>query len=437
MQSHTLAPQRWKLPFFIIWAGEAISLIGSNLAQFALVWWLTETTGSATVLATATLFAMLPGIILGPVAGAFVDRTDRRKVMIVSDAVSALAAACLAYLFMIGAIQIWHVYLIMFIRSVAGTFQWPAMQASTSLMVPNEHLGRIAGLNQTMQGSLNIISPPLGALLLSIIPLHGIMAIDVVTAAIAIIPLCFIMIPQPQRITEGNNTAEKSSLWADMREGFLYVRRWPGLLGLLLMATLINFLVNPAFSLLPILVTQHFRGQALELSWMNSVNGAGIILGGVILGVWGGFRRRIMTTLAGLIGMGIATAVLGVIPANGFWIAVGAMGIVGLMQPITNGPIMALFQSIVAPEMQGRVFTLIGSLASAMTPLGLLIAGPVSDWFGVRAWYLVGGIICVLMGALGFSIRAISHLEDGHMSNNPQSPEEIQALSAATTSAGK
>lgn len=403
--------RRWRLPFFTIWTGEAISLIGSNLAQFALVWWLTKTTGSATVLATATLAAILPGVILGPLAGAYVDRWDRRWIMIVADGISALAAACLAYLFWTESIQIWHVYLIMLVRSVGTTFQFPAMQASTALMVPERHLSRVAGLNQTLMGSMNIVAPPLGALLLAIMPLHAIMGIDVVTASLAILFLFFVRIPRPVRSVVVPGETGPSVL-ADVRAGLTYVWRWPGMIILMVLATMINFLLNPAFSLLPLLVTRHFGGEALQLGWMNSTFGIGIVAGGITLGVWGGFRRKIVTSLMGLIGMGSGILLLGLAPANAFWWGLVAMGFAGFMMPLCNGPIMALMQSIVAPEMQGRVFTLIGSLSAAMSPLGLIVAGPVADAFGVRAWFMIGGLACILMGVIAFMIPSVLQLGD-------------------------
>ena len=415
----------WKIAFFAIWGGEAVSLVGSNLAQFALVWWLTKTSGSATVLATATLVAMLPGIFLGPLAGAFVDRWSRRMVMIVSDGVSAVAAGCLAYLFWTGSIQIWHVYVVMFVRSIANSFQWPAMQASTSLMVPEQQLGRVAGLNQTLQGSVNIVSPPLGALLIGILPFHAIMAVDMVTAVPAILALVLVRIPQPPA-REATMEARPSVL-ADLREGLQYVWRWPGLLALMLMATLINFLLNPAFSLTPILVIRHFGGDTLHLSWIDSTFGIGIVVGGLLLSVWGGFRRRILTSLAGLIGVGCGTLVIGLTPRDGFWVALSAMGLLGVMQPLTNGPIFAILQSVVAPEMQGRVFTLIGSIAGAMSPLSLAIAGPLADRFGVQTWYLLGGIGCLAMGIGSFFIPVLTGLES--QAGRPQSSRSTGSLS--------
>lgn len=157
--------RRWKSRFFTIWFGQAFSLLGSMLVQFALVWWMTRTTGSATVLATATLAAILPGIVIGPFAGALVDRWSRKWVMIVADGSIALATGALIYLYSVGLMQVWHIYAIMFVRSVFGSFHWAAMQASTSLLVPSAELSRVAGMNQALYGGMNIISPPLGALL--------------------------------------------------------------------------------------------------------------------------------------------------------------------------------------------------------------------------------------------------------------------------------
>ncbi len=402
----------WALPFFTLWTGQAASLLGSMLVQFALVWWLTQTTGSATVLATATLVAMLPGVFVGPFAGALVDRWNRRLVMIVADGIIALATVGLAYLFAVGAVRIWHVYAIMFIRATAGGFHWPAMQASTSLMVPEEHLSRVAGLNQTLRGAMNIVAPPVGALLLSVLPLQGVLAIDIGTAALAIAPLFFISIPQPKRKPP---TAErKPSLWQDVREGLRYVWSWPGLFAVLVVATVINFLLSPAFSLLPLLVTRHFGGEALELGWIESAWGIGVVLGGLVMSVWGGSRRRILTTLVGLIGLGIGVLIIGLTPATAFWLTLGAMFFTGLMNPITNGPLLAVVQAKVAPEMQGRVFTVMQSAATAMSPIGMVIAGPVADLLGVRVWYVVGGVVCALMGMGGFFIPAIVYLEDNH-----------------------
>jgi DHA3 family macrolide efflux protein-like MFS transporter len=417
----------WQVPFFTIWTGQAFSLIGSRLVQFALVWWLTETTGSATVLATATLVAILPGVVLGPFAGALVDRWNRRRVMIVADAFVALATAWLAYLFWTGSMSVWHVYVAMLARSVGGAFHWPAMQASTSLMVPKKHLSRVAGLNQTMQGALNIVAPPLGAILLSLLPLHAIMGIDLGTAAVAIVSLLLVAIPQPER-TAAADAGHKVSVWDDFRAGLRYVWGWPGLMAILVMAMIINFVVNPAFSLMPLLVTEHFGGGALQLGWLQSGWGIGMLLGGLILSVWGGFRRRVYTSLVGLVLEGAAILVIGLAPGHGFSLALGAIFVAGFMNPLINGPLLAILQATVEPEMQGRVFTLVSSLSSAMMPLSLAVAGPVADLIGVRQWYVIGGAIFALSGAVSFFVPVIVNIEkNGHSAEEDRlSPAAVE-----------
>lgn len=400
-------------PFFVIWSGQAVSLLGSQLVQFALIWWLTQTTGSATTLAMASLVGLLPQAVLGPFVGVLVDRWSRRYTMLLADSSVALATIVLAYLFWMDVVQIWHVFVILFVRALAGSFHWPAMQSSTSLMVPEEKLTRIQGLNQTMQGSLNIASAPLGALLLGILPIQGILAIDVVTALFAIVPLFFIHIPQPVCRSNGQTAVTPPTFWADLRAGLRYAWSWPGMMLIMGMAMLINLVLTPAFSLLPLLVTGHFGGGVIQLGGIEATFGIGIVIGGVLLTVWGGFKRRIVTTLVGLLGMGVATLLLGLAPAHLFPLAVAAACLVGVTQAIINGPVQAIFQAAIEPEMQGRMFTLIGSLSILMAPFGLIIAGPIADAFGVRAWYIVGGLVTLVMGAAGFFIPALLAVETG------------------------
>ena len=189
---------RWKLPFFTIWIGQALSLLGSAVGRFALVWWVTELTGSAIILTTATLVTIIPNIIISPLAGAYIDRWNRRVVMLVADSFIALVSLSLAYLFWTEQMQIWHVFAASFLRSLGTTFHGPSMSASTSLMVPKEHLSRVGGMNHTLGGILGMTGPVLGALALSIMPLHHVMLVDVATALFAIVPLLFIQIPQPE-----------------------------------------------------------------------------------------------------------------------------------------------------------------------------------------------------------------------------------------------
>ena len=429
--------ENWKSRFFTIWAGQAASLFGSSLVQFALVWWLTVTTGSATVLATATLAGMLPQILLSPFAGVVVDRASRRLVMLMADGLTALFTLLLAVLFATGQAQVWHVYAIMFIRSTTGAFHFPAMQASTSLMVPEQHLSRVAGMNSTLQGLMSIAAPALGALLVSLLPMQHVMLIDVGTAAIATLPLLFIAIPQPKR--EGSALGEgatKPSFMADLREGVRYVLAWRGLTIMLGMAMLANFMLTPAGSLTPILVTKHFAGGAPQLALLDAMWGVGMIAGGLLLSVWGGFKRRIFTSLFGLMLLGISFAGVSVVPSGIFVAALVFFCLAGLANPITNGPIFAVMQATIAPDKQGRVMALIGALSTAVTPLSLLVAGPIADAFGVQVWYLVGGVTCLALGVAGFFIPALANIE-AEMRRQAGPATEAAASQPVIAAAGK
>lgn len=405
------ASRRWMRAFFPIWGGQVFSLLGSHVAQFALVWWLTEATGSATVLATASLVAFLPSVLLGPLVGVYVDRWSRRWVMVVADSAVALVSLWLGGLFWMGVMQPWHIYVAMFLRSVGGTFHWPAMQASTALMVPERHLTRVSGFNQILYGALNIIGPPLGALLMELLPLHGVMLVDVVTAALAVSPLFFVRVPQPPRKLRAAGE-RPPSVWADLVEGLRYLWRWQGMMILIAMALFFKVTVTPAFSLLPLLVSDHFGRGAVELGLLQSLLGIGAVLGGVFLGVWGGFRRRIHTLLLAMVICGVGFLGMGFAPQPWFWLALAGAAVLGFAVPMIDGPFMAIAQASIAPELQGRVLTLIGSLLNISAPLGLVAAGPISDAFGLQIWYITAGIACILLGLAGGFVRPLVQIED-------------------------
>jgi len=398
----------WKKTFFTIWSGQAISILGSQLVQFALIWYLTVQTGSATVLATASLVGMLPNVILGPFIGTLVDRWDRRRTMVLADSIEALATVVLIVLFALEVVEIWHIFVILFIRSLAGIFHSNAMNASTSLMVPVEQLTRIQGLNQLINGGLNIVAAPLGAILLGVLPMQGILSIDVITALFAILPLAFIQVPQPER---NATDSEKTTVWTEFKAGLHYMLGWPGLLIVGLMTVGINFTIIPAFSLLPLMVKDYFGGSAIHLSWVESAMGAGMILGGVLLSIWGGFSRKIITSLFGLMGMGAGTLILALAPSSSISFAVGAALLVGFMTPMTMGPFFAVIQSTVEPDMQARVFSLLSSVGTGIAPLGLMIAGPVADRTGIQTWFLLGGVLCIFMAVTGLFIPSVMNIE--------------------------
>ncbi len=411
--------KNWAVRFFTIFTGQAFSLFGSSLVQFALIWYLTQKTGSATVLATASLFAMLPQVLLGPIAGTVVDRGSRRLIMILSDATIAVFTLLLAYLFWSGKVEIWHIYLISAVRSAGGAFHYPAMAASTTLMVPKEQLSRVAGANQTMQGLVSIVAPPVGALLVAVMATENMLMIDVVTALMGITPLLFYSIPQPKR-EEHYESAPKKSFMQDMGAGVKYMVSWPGLLMMGLMATMLNFLLAPTSALTPLLVTKYFGKGALELGSLDSFFGVGMIAGGITLSIWGGFKRKIVTSLSAIIMFSFAILAIALAPADKFWIMVAGMFLIGFMMPMANGPIHALFQTLIEPNMQGRVLSLVSSVAQAMMPLSLIVAGPITDATSYQTWFWIAGILNLVIGVGSFFIPAIINIEQNHHKSQVQ-----------------
>lgn len=407
MTTPQLTNENWAPRFFTLWIGQALSLLGSQLVQFAIIWYLTLETNSATALALASLMGLLPQVILSPFIGTWVDRGNRRAILISADATVAVATLVLVLLFTLGRVEIWHIYALLFVRAVAGGFHQSAFGASVVLLVPKEHLARVQGFNQALYGGLNIISAPLGAFLYAVLPMQGILSIDVGTAVLAILILLFFQIPQPER-----GEAAKATFWQDFAAGFRYILAWRGLLIVLGMVMVINFFYSAAESLTPILISRHFRGDAQQLGWWQAAFAVGTIAGGILLGAWGGFKKKVVTAQFGLIVLGIGTTIIGFTPPQLFWLGLAANTLTGLILPITNGSYGAILQSVVAPDMQGRVFAFIMSAAMLVSPLGLMIAGPISDALGIQLWFWVSGITCALMGIAGFFINEVMGMEE-------------------------
>ncbi|MDD1772227.1 MAG: MFS transporter [Methanomassiliicoccales archaeon] len=402
----------WKRAFFTIWSGQAISLVGSGLVQFALVWWLTVETGSATVLALGTLMGVLPQILIAPWAGAYVDRWDRKRTMIVADTLTAITASLLILAFAIGSEQVWMVLLIMFVRAALAGFHWPAMQAATSMMVPEQHLARVSGMNQAMYGLVNVIAAPAGAVLIAFMPMWGVLSVDVVTASVAILPLLFIHVPSPKRDVKG-----KPSIFGDIKEGLAFLKGWRGAMITILLFMIANLLLSPAFSLLPLLIIDHFGKGAVEYALIESLAGIGMLAGGVALGIWGGFQKKIVTMLSFTVFLSVGIIAIGFTPSDMLLAAYLFSLVIGFSLSLLNGSMMAMMQRSVPFAMQGRVFALISAGATAMMPIGLLLAGPVADAIGVQSWFIIAGVPMLILSICYFFIPSVMSLESNTVGN--------------------
>ncbi len=404
----------WKPRFFSIWIGQALSLIGSALTQFVLLWWITKTTESASALAIAGVMGLLPQALLGPLGGTLADRLSRRTIMIVADSISAIAMIVMVYLFSSNQIALWHIYSLMFLRSSMQAFQSPAAAASTSLLVPNDWLPRVAGMNQAMAGIMTIAAAPLGALALAFLPFQGALMIDVVTAVLGIVPLFIYAIPQTKRLET------KTSVWTDFKEGLAYVKNRQGLLMLYGLLGLVVLTVMPTFALTPLLVKQHFGGGVNEVALMEGLAGIGMIAGGILISLNPLFKKRIVTLLISFIISCGTVALTALAPSNALWLATIWWTLSGITFSTGNAPMMAIIQTSVPNQIQGRVLSLMTTVMGLAGPIGLAIAGPLGDAIGVRGVFIVGGTLSAIVCALGFFSSRLMQIEtkENHVQTN-------------------
>jgi len=255
-----------------------------------------------------------------------------------------------------------------------------------------------------INGIVMIVGPPLGALLINLMSINNILLIDIGGAILAVTPLLFILIPKQLNKTAPTNA---NSIWKNIQEGFRYIKQWHGAVEVLTISTLINFIMRPAFSLIAILVLNQFEGSEVEFGFMGAAIGAGFFLGGMVLSFWGGFSRKMQTSLTAIIGAGLALFVVGIAPTSGIILGLGAIFTAGFMMPLCMGPIEALIQSSVDPSMQGRIFSIMNSASTLISPFSLAIAGLIFDSLGPQIWYLYGGISAVIIGIIGFTQQKI------------------------------
>jgi DHA3 family macrolide efflux protein-like MFS transporter len=390
-------------------------MFGSSVVGFALAWYLARETGSATVLAMAMMVSIIPGVVLGPFIGPFIDRWDRKKIMIFGDIATMLLTLVLVVLFYTDTIQIWHIYVVLAGRAISGSFQYPALGASLPMIVPEKHLARANGLNMMLRGAINIVGPPVGAFLMETLSMQWVLSVDIITAVIAIGCLLPLGIPQPPRTT----LKPKFNVIGDMVQGFRYIASWRGLLLLLILFSMLNFFAAPGNSLMPIFVTKHLGGEVFKLGWLQTAMGAGIISGGLLLGIWGGFKRRIVTSFTFIIIQSIAMMVFSFTTESLFLMGIAMVFVAGVSGAFINGPMMAVFQSVVARDVQGRFFALMGSITGAMMPLGLAVAGPLADAIGVRLTFLISGAAIFILTIAAFFSRDLMNLESQKAAEKP------------------
>lgn len=385
---------RWKRTFFIIWAGQAFSVLGSSAAQFAIIWWLTEQTGSAVVLAMAGMVGFLPQAIIGPFAGAWVDRLSRKTVMIVADLFIAVAGGVLAVAFLLGTPAIWLVYLILFLRAVGSVFHAPALQAAIPMLVPQSELTKAGGWSQFLQSGSLMLGPVIGTLLMTTFSIPAVMLIDIIGAILAALALFMIKIADPEKTPDEN-------ILGEMLAGLLEIKKNRLLFAITIPMMLVSLIYLPVSSLFPLMVNGYFGGTAWHGSIVEFFFAGGLLVSSLILGVWGGLEDKFLMMNLSIGFLGVTLIVSGALPQTAFTAFVVLSALMGLTGSFFSVPYIAYIQSTIPAASLGRVLAILTSMMSLAIPLGLFLAGPLAERVGVASWFFYSGILIVLTAIVG------------------------------------
>lgn len=437
IQSSDETPKDMKT-FFAIWVGQFVSMLGSGLTNFALAVWIYDQSKQATTFAITVFLGTVPRILLLPFAGSIADRFNRRTIMIIADTCNALTTLAIFLLLWAENLQIWHIYLIATLEAVFSAFQEPAFSASIVNIVPKEKLGNANGLLQMREAISTVLTPLLAGILFVAIGLEGILLIDFVTFFFAIGAFLFVRIPQPIQKPEH----QEKNIWQDMRFGWNYLTERKGLLGLIFYASMINFLLNWSAVLLVPMVLSSFSANVLGV--IQTMMGVGMLVGSIVMSVWGGSKPRIPISI-GFIILGVSGFIIAGLQPNPYFIGAGIF-ILMFAVPLASGHSQVVYQTKIPRDIQGRVFSVRSTIAQSMMPLAFLTAGPLADNFfepllkdggalantligqiigtgtgrGIGFMFILSGITAVLISLIVFANPRIRNIEDELPDANPQ-----------------
>jgi MFS transporter, DHA3 family, macrolide efflux protein len=364
------------LGFSLVWLGQIVSVLATNMSAFALTIFVFQKTGSATALGLVQVFFITPFLLITPFAGVMVDRHNRKMMMMVSDLMAGLATVGVLVLQAMGVLEVWHLYVAAVFQGLGNAFQWPAYSAAITTMIPKEQYGRANGMMSLVEIGPGVFAPMLAGAFLPSIGLTGILSIDVITFILAIIILLSVHIPQPPHTEEGQQV--QGNIFKEAAFGFRYIFARPSLLGLQLVFFFGNLCTGIAYTVLSPMILLRTNDNSVSLGAVLSAGAIGGVVGGVVMGAWGGFKRRVHGVLAGWIVSGLFFAMVGVGTWLPLWIAANALS--GLFVPLINGSNQAIWQSKVAPDVQGRVFSARTLIAWLTNPISPLIGGTLADY---------------------------------------------------------
>lgn len=418
----TLADRpQWVRQTTIFLSGQTISLFGSMLVQYAVMWYLTLTTKDGTVMALSTVFGFLPQAIVSIFGGVWADRHNRKYLIIGADAAIAVATLALAILMMQGASDLWLIYIALAVRSTGAGIQSPAVAALLPQIVPTSKLLKVNGLNQSIQAGMMLLAPAIAALLYAAYPIEAIFFIDVATAVVGIGLLA--LIPVGRVIA---TSGEAPSYFTDLAEGFRYVHQHPFVRWILGLFAIVMVLAAAPSFLTPLMVARSFGEEPWKLMALELAFSIGMMLAGATIALWGTKISRITMIFASSVAFGVLSIGLGLSP--NIWIFFVFMFLVGFVVPAFSTPSMTVLQETVEPERQGRVFGILGIVTALAMPVGMSVFGPLSNVYSVQAVLVASGIATFIAAALAIALpagrRAMQAARDHTSPSQPTSSAE-------------
>lgn len=392
---------RWMLRFWSVYGGQALSLIGSGMNQFVLAWWIAETTDSVSALAICGLAAMLPVAVLSPLAGAVADLYSRRLVMLAADAIGASCVLALLILFAEGAMELWHACLMMAVRSAMTAFQLPAAMASAPPLAPAKFFRRAVGMSQALQSLPLIVSAPLGAFAVSVMPAAWALLADAATTLLAIIPLLCLRIPQDIRVGQG-----RRRLWRGCRDGMALVWRMPGLRRLYFLAAAVAAATMPTFTLVPLMIMDKFGADVAHVARAEGLAALSMMLGGSLVAALAP-RRQVLWVLLGYSAACLAMILTALVPKGllGWWIISGIAFVCG------SAAVTGLLHGIVPNHFQGRVLSLLNGVVGAAAPIGLMLLTQLDETLSLGKLFMLAGFLGTVASLTGFLSSALVDLD--------------------------
>ncbi|MFX0163650.1 MAG: MFS transporter, partial [Candidatus Hodarchaeota archaeon] len=367
--------------FIVFWIGQLVSILGSEIVTFALIWWVTIEKESSVILGLMFFFWFGPLLALTPFAGVYVDRWNRKKIIATVDFFQALVTVVLIYLFMIDIVEIWHILVLFAFRGACDAFHRPAVQAIVPLMVPKDKISRINGVNYLIIGMIFLVGPVIAALLYVRWEIHEILWVDVVTFLIAIVPLLFITIPSIK--SEQPEVEEKPSFTKEFKEGIGFIKEKKGFFSMIILFTSANFFLVPLTVLLPLLVRKIHGGAELNWAFLLALEQAGAIIGSIFMSVWKGFERRAFAITGSVCFMYLGMMLVALAPEGAYWFMGSGMFLMGFSLPLVNVTVMTALHLVVPPDLQGRVFSMLRLLAVVSIPPATLLAGFFAEIIGI------------------------------------------------------